>query len=271
MTHELYRLPATLSLSPIRTLIETSGFALNEIAVFFDFDQTLKQTNTIFITDKNGNPTISKQSGQPLKKTQAAVRGGDATISFLNYLNENGVKWYVNTARGPGSVAAVAHTMTLLHIPFSPIMIDPDGKQCLSPKPGVGFIGERGIIHNGVEIGVCNNIVSAGHQKDHSTDYVISKMPVKPNLIIFVDDNAENILVVYRHIKNNDPAINFKGVISDPVPEIEEGHLESMAILEGEGMPPMQNITAEYGASGGRRRSRKSRKNRKNRRLTRRR
>ena len=126
-------------------------------------------------------------------------------------------------------------------------------------------------MHNGVEVGVCNNIVSAGRQKDHSTDYVISQMPERPKLIIFVDDNAENILVVYRHIKNNMPEINFKGVISDPVPDIEEGHLESMAILEGEGMPPMQDITAEYGASGGRRRSRKSRRNRKNRRGTKRR
>jgi hypothetical protein len=264
MSQELYFLPATLSLSPIRTLIETSGFALNEIAVFFDFDQTLKQTNVTFLTDKNGNPRISKQSGQPLKESKAAVRGGDVTISFLNYLIDNGVKWYVNTARGPGSVAAVAQTMRLLRIHFSPIMVRPGQEQC-------GVLGERDLIHNGVEIGVCNNIVSAGRQKDHSTDYVISQMPERPKLIIFVDDNAENILVVYRHIKNNMPEINFKGVISDPVPDIEEGHLESMAILEGEGMPPMQDITAEYGASGGRRRSRKSRRNRKNRRGTRRR
>lgn len=263
MSQELYFLPATLSLSPIRTLIETSGFALNEIAVFFDFDQTLKQTNVTFLTDKNGNPRISKQSGQPLKESKAAVRGGDVTISFLNYLIDNGIKWYVNTARGPGSVSSVARTMELLHIPFSPIMVRPGQGQCKN-------LGES-VMHNGVEVGVCNNIVSAGRQKDHSTDYVISQMPERPKLIIFVDDNAENILVVYRHIKNNMPEINFKGVISDPVPDIEEGHLESMAILEGEGMPPMQDITAEYGASGGRRRSRKSRRNRKNRRGTKRR
>ena len=264
MSQELYFLPATLSLSPIRTLIETSGFALDEIVVFFDFDQTLKQTNVTFLTDKNGNPRISKQSGQPLKESKAAVRGGDTTISFLNYLIDNKVKWYVNTARGPGSVASVSRTMEILHIPFSPIMVKPGQGQC-------GVLGERDIMHNGVEMGVCNNIVSAGRQKDKSTDYVISQMPVTPNLIIFVDDNAENILNVYRYIKNNKPEIHFKGVISDPVPDIEEGHLESMAILEGEGMPPIQKITAEYGASGGRRRSRKSRRNRKNRRGTRRR
>ena len=267
MTHELYKLPATLSLSPIRTLIENSGFALNEIAVFFDFDQTLKGTNVTYFTDKNGNPIISKLTGQRLKESKAAVRGGDKTISFLNYLNDNGVKWYVNTARNSGAVAAVAETMNKFHIPFSNIMVRPGQEKCRD-------LGER-VKHNDVEVGLCNNIVSAGHQKDIATDYVISQMPSvgfeTPRLIIFVDDNAENILVVYRHIMKNYPAMHFKGVVSDPVPEIEKGHLAAMATLEGEGMPPFQDITAEYGASGGRRRSRKSRKNRKNRRGTRRR
>jgi len=263
MSQELYFLPATLSLSPIRTLIENSGFALNEIAVFFDFDQTLKQTNVTYFTDKNGNPIISKLTGERLKESKAAVRGGDKTISFLNYLNDNGVKWYVNTARNSGAVSSVARTMELFHIPFSNIMVRPGQEQCRD-------LGER-VKHNDVEVGLCNNIVSAGHQKDIATDYVISQMPETPRLIIFVDDNAENILGVYRHIMKYYPAMHFKGVVSDPVPEIEKGHLDAMANLEGVGMPPFQQITSEYGASGGRRRSRKSRKNRKNRRGTRRR
>jgi hypothetical protein len=262
MSQELYFLPATLSLSPIRTLIETSGFALNEIAVFFDFDQTLKQTNVTFLTDKNGNPRISKQSGQPLKESKAAVRGGDVTISFLNYLIDNGVKWYVNTARGAGGVPAVAQSMVNFKIPFSPIMIKPDQQQCLSPT--LGFMGES-VKYKESEIGICNNVVSAGYDKDVSSEYVMSLLPVKPKLLIFVDDNATNILTLYNYIKYKNPELSYKGVIYEPFLSAEEDHETSMETLRGEGMPPIQDITAEYGASGGRRRNRKSRKNRKNR------
>ena len=266
MSQELYFLPKPLSLSPIRTLIETSRFALDEIVVFFDFDQTLTQTERVPILNSNGTQKKTT-TGVPATQSKGSIRGGDATRSFLNWLNDNRVKWYVNTARGAGGVSAVAQSMVNFKIPFSKIMIKPDQQQCLSK---LGFVGET-LKYKGSEIGVCNNVVSAGYDKDVSSEYVMSLLPVKPKLLIFVDDNSTNILTLYRYIKNKNPEINYKGVIYEPFLKAEEDHEASMATLRSEGMPSIQKITAEYGASGGRRTSRKSRRNRKNRRGTRRR
>jgi hypothetical protein len=261
MTQELYHLDRPLSLNPIRKLIEDSGFSLDEIVVFFDFDQTLTQTERIPIMNPDGTQMRTK-AGVLATQSKGSIRGGDATRSFLNYLNDNGIKWYVNTARGAGGVSAVAQSMVNFKIPFSPIMIKPDQQQCLSPK--LGFMGES-VKYKESEIGICNNVVSAGYDKDVSSDYVMSLLPVKPKLLIFVDDNATNILTLYNYIKYKNPELSYKGVIYEPFLSAEEDHESSMATLRSEGMPPIQEITAEYGASGGRRRNRKSRKNRKNR------
>jgi hypothetical protein len=263
MTQEIHFLPRPLSLSPIRTLIETSGFALDEIVVFFDFDQTLTQVDMI--------PDVNPKTGAPIEKKVLSIRGGDATRSFLNWLNENGIKWYVNTAAGPGGTESVATEMArkTTNIPFSPIMIDPDQKQCLSPKPYVGFIAKKDISYMDKQIGICNNIISAGFDKHIACYYVMSKMDVKPKLLIFVDDNAANIYKVYINIKDDFPEINFKGVVYEPYRSAEKEHEEFLTLLKEN--PGIQEINAEYGASGGRRRNRKSRRNRKNRRGTRRR
>jgi len=272
MTQELYYLAKPISLSPIRKLIEDSGFSLDEIVVFFDFDQTLTQTDRIPIMNPDGTQMRTK-AGVLATQSKGSIRGGDATRSFLKYLNDNGIKWYVNTARGAGGVSAVAQSMVNLKIPFSPIMIEKDQVECLSPKAGLGFMGvtkkyksptdQR--VGNGGDMGICNNIISIDYDKDYACEYVMSLLPVKPKLLILVDDNAANILSLYTYITNYAPELNYKGVIYEPYLTAEQNHEPSMEILRGEGMPPIQEITAEYGASGGRRRNRKSRKNRKNR------
>ena len=147
-------------------------------------------------------------------------------------------------------------------------MIDPDQKQCLSPKPYVGFIATKDIYME-KQIGICNNIISATFDKHIACYYVMSKMDVKPKLLIFVDDNAANIYKVYTNIKDDFPEINFKGVVYEPYRSAEKEHEEFLTLLKEN--PGIQQINAEYGASGGRRRSRKSRRNRKNRRGTKRR
>lgn len=273
MSQEIYFLPKPLSLSPIRTLIETSGFALDEIVIFFDFDQTLTQVDIIPVINSDGTQKINPKTGAPVENKVLSIRGGDATRSFLNYLNENGIKWYVNTAAGPGGTSSVATEMAkkTTNIPFSPIMIDPDQKQCFSPKPYVGFLAKTDISYDGVQIGICNNIISATFNKEKACYYVMSKMAVKPKLLIFVDDNAMNVNTVYSSIKNNleYPDIHFKGVIYEPYRTAEKEHEGNLELLKEN--PGIQQITAEYGASGGRRRKRKTRVNRKNRRGTRRR
>jgi hypothetical protein len=265
MSQELYYLPKPLSLSPIRSLIESSGFDLNDVAVFFDYDQTLTQSEIVPVLNPDGSRRLTS-SGLPATQTKGSIRGGETTRTFLNYLNDNHIKWYVNSARGPGGVGAVSQSMRNLKIPFSPIMINKDQEECFSPKVGLGYMGKVFKDNNGVEIGICNNVISAGYNKDIATDYIISQMDTPPKLVIFVDDNATNILTLYNYfLKKTDIDILYKGVIYEPYIKAEEDHEASMHTLRGEGMPPIQEITEEYRNGGRRRKNRKTRKARKTR------
>jgi len=261
MSQELYYLPKPLSLSPVRTLIEQSGLNLNDVAVFFDYDQTLTQSEKIPVLNPNGTQRITS-SGIPATQVKGSIRGGEKTRAFLNYLNDNHIKWYVNSARGPGGVSAVSTSMANFKIPFSPIMINKDQVQCLSPKVGLGFMGTTFKDANGVDIGICNNVISAGYNKDIATDYVISQMDTSPKLVIFVDDNATNILNLYNYFLRK-PEIKYIGIIYEPFLSAEEDHEASMATLRTIGTP-IQDINKEYGNSGGRRRkTKKTRKSKK--------
>jgi len=244
---KLYYLRKPISLSPIQKLIKDSKEDYDDIVVIFDYDQTL--------TQKDG--------------VKGSARGGEKSIRFLNWLNDNKIKWYVNTARGAGAVAAIATSMKNFKIPFSPILIDQTQRVCLSPKPGVGFIGEQ-TKHDGVEIGMCNNIISAGYDKDISTDYILSKLKNKPKLLIFVDDNSTNILNLYRYFDNK-PSIDFYGVIYEPYKDAEEDHeatmaifheeVESMETKRGEHFPDIEHINEEYNNSSGGRRKKTQKSN----------
>ena len=248
MPQELYWLPKPLSLSPIRTLIEQSGLDLNDIAVFFDYDQTLTQTEEIPLYNPNCSRKLTSK-GIPAKQSKGSVRGSQQTINFLNYLNANHVKWYVNTARGPGMVDSIGMSMNNFKIPFSPIMII-EGQQENVKIP---------LKYNGVDIGIYNNVISANYDKDVATDYVISEMDTNPKLVIFVDDNALNILTLYDYFLRK-PEINFIGVIYEPFLNAEGDHEASMETLRSIGTP-IQEINKEYGVGG--RRKRKTRRTRR--------
>jgi hypothetical protein len=55
---------------------------------------------------------------------------------------------------------------------------------------------------------VLRNIVSAG--KDVACEFILSQMPPK-KLLIFVDDNALNILTMCNYAKFTKPELHFKG------------------------------------------------------------
>jgi hypothetical protein len=263
MSQELYYLPKPLSLSPVRTLIEQSGLNLNDVAVFFDYDQTLTQSERVPVLNPNGTQRLTS-TGIQATQTKGSIRGGEKTRTLLNYLNDNHIKWYVNSARGPGGVSAVSASMANFKIPFSPIMINKDQIQCFSTKAGLGFMGTAFKDKDGVEIGICNNVISAGYNKDIATDYVISQMDSPPKLVIFVDDNATNILNLYNYFLRK-PEIKYIGIIYEPFVSAEEDHEASMETLKSLTIP-IQDIIKEYGNTGGRRKN-KSRKSKNSRKL----
>jgi hypothetical protein len=107
-------------------------------------------------------------------------------------------------------------------------------------------------------------VISAGYNKDIATDYVISQMDTPPKLVIFVDDNATNILNLYNYFLRK-PEIKYIGIIYEPFLNAEEDHEASMETLSSLNIP-IQELIKEYGNTGGRRKS-KSRKSRKSRKL----
>jgi hypothetical protein len=95
MSRELYFLKKHESLSHIRSLIEKSlsaKFALSDIILFFDFDQTLTQIERVPILNADGT---QKRTSTGIKATQSrgSIRGGARVL--LQYLNENGVDWFM--------------------------------------------------------------------------------------------------------------------------------------------------------------------------------
>jgi len=207
MIHEVYELKKPKTLLPIKALIESTHIPLDKIAIFFDFDQTL--------TQKDG--------------FKASLRGGEESLAFLNYLNDSNIKWYVNTAAGigPSSTGTIATSMAQLKIPFSKSPIKEH--VCMSQKVGVGY---RGVAekYGDIDIGYCNNIVSAGYNKAEAIDFVLGTIgPIE--LIIFVDDNAQNVKNVYDHFKGKIPII---GIVYEPYLKAEHDHQAGMELLRNE-------------------------------------
>lgn len=201
------------SLAPILAILLRTSFAFEDILVVFDYDQTL--------TQKDG--------------MKGSIRGGEPTRNFLVFMNEHKIKWYINTARGPGSVGAVAQSCKNLGIPFSPISIVKDQKQCFSEKPGLGYIGYSVKDNEGVEIGLCNNIISAGYNKDIAIDFILKNLSSSPKLVIFVDDNAINVYNVYQYFRHIHPTMYFLGVVYEPYASEEEDHKMGLDLIQKSG------------------------------------
>jgi hypothetical protein len=198
------------------------NFAPEDVMVFFDFDQTLTQADT----QSSGN------GGPP--KTVSSVRGGKPTLEFIEYMNEKGIRWYVNTARGPGSTAAVAQNMVKQYkLPFSGekdwIFPGQSSGQKLTPE-GLSFVAEE-VKHRDSTVGYVRNVISCGYDKEIATDWVLSKQSHLPKLLIFVDDNAKNIDTIWTYMKSERPSMLFYGIVYEPYRSKEKGHIDSLEIM----------------------------------------
>ena len=260
VTRKIYILDKYISLSPVRKFIDESGFRPDEVIVMFDFDQTL--------TAKYGTTTESTR-----------IRGREKTLHMIQHLNKDDIRWYVNTARGPGTVSAIAKLMKNLYkIPFSTsYILDKDGSpaKCTETKEKSGQYDY--IIKGGpftyeftygektdfkATFGICNNIISAtgpeggayGYAKDLALHHILSIKAkestdlYKPKLIIFVDDNITNIQKIYTYMKEKQKDINFIGIIYEPWdhPEDPEGDKTALEYLKKTGDLISEKITEEY-------------------------
>ena len=248
---EIYILDKYISLSPVRKFIDQSGFRPDEIMVMFDFDQTL--------TAKYGTTTDSTR-----------IRGREKTLHMIQHLNKDDIRWYINTARGPGSPPSIAKLMKNLYkIPFSTsYILNIEGKpaRCTETRQKDGafdYISVGGSFKYGeATIGICNNIISAtgseggeyGYAKDLALNYILSIKATqstdlyKPKLIIFVDDDITNIQKIYTYMKEKQKDINFIGIIYEPWdhPEHPDEDITALTYLKGTGDLKSEKITEEY-------------------------
>jgi hypothetical protein len=185
----------------------------------FDYDQTL--------TAKEGSGMAAS----------LVVRGKDKTSKMIDDLNKQNIRWYINTAAGtgPSVLGSIAGQMkTRLKIPSSHFKIYDTQPDCYKEK-SYAFFGTEIKDDEANTIGVCNNIISAGYNKEKATDFILKKLPSKPKLFIFVDDSASNIMNLYIYFKSRND-INYMGIIYDPLVIAEKDHLPAIQQFKDNGI-----------------------------------
>ncbi len=173
---EVRIIPKDSSLDIIRNIIMTTPVQYFKIAVFFDFDDTLTHTE-----------------GYLFKKTY--LRGGDSTRKLIDFLNTHKIPWFINTANGfgPFGIKPTAHLVKELGLEI-PSWLSSDCFQ----KKSLKFVPQKNV-YKGTTIQYCDNIVSAGFKKERATEFILNNIRPYPELIIFVDDNPQNILNMYDY------------------------------------------------------------------------
>ena len=204
---ELQIIPKGSSLYPLWRIIEELKLPPerlhDEVAVFFDMDGTL--TNV-------GPPMLKKTVDERL-------RGGAESRKLMQALNENGIRWFVLSARAAtrSAMQGVGSSLYGMDLP-SPDWSYADGANCYQGRTSdggyrfepvtsdrVGLYDDK--VYNSIE---CNNMISLvepgeeyAFAKDISLEYALHKFfQVSPSLLIFVDDNAKNVMQVYMHFKH---------------------------------------------------------------------
>ena len=179
----------------------------------FDFDQTLTFVQSM----------------------KSAVRGGEKTMELLEYMNSQGISWYINTAAGAGAPSGIAVSTKQLRIPLSPAQIIPNQPPCFRTFKTTSNFFDIKQSFNGVDVGICDNIISAGYNKEYAVDFILQQPHIKvPTLFIFVDDNAANIRNVWRYFKTTRPDVHFVGVVYEPAVKPEADHLAELEQLSND-------------------------------------
>ena len=177
------------------------GVASADILVSFDWDGTL-----------NGGRVVEG-------KRVLGVRDGEQTFELINYLNSNGIPYFINTAAGPTRVAVVRTAMLVAGMqersggPFVKREL-----KC-STELSQGCNGDLGkaVTHRvGTSvIGQCDCVFSAEYEKTKVIEFVIEKFHPRPRVVIHVDDSA--LMVKEGFEVFSSAPFEFQGVFYPPL------------------------------------------------------
>ena len=240
---EIYMLPSNKSMLVLKHIIEKSNL---KPIICFDYDQTIsltiKEKNFIELpSDKNINGLFNY-------KTVNVLRGEDESKLLFDYLNEKHVPWFILTARNVASVSIV-YKDALKYGLTMPENCNIDNKKYIVNADN-GFIYKqpnqcnnsdqlesREIIFNcninykkniqKISCGVYHNSIACSsegitdsayaYEKDIALELGLHIYDIQPELIIFIDDNARNVYMLWKHYQKSYRRVHFIGIIYEPI------------------------------------------------------
>ena len=184
--------------------VANPGLTNDDILIAFDMDGTLKHVvNADNI--KNGD----------------SLRGAGDSRTFFRAVKDMQIKWIVISAKAGVKYMKNSTAKNLFEtLKFTEDDIGGLSTHCSSPNPisksmdytpVEGYYEKNGKKYKTVR---CNNLFNGydanegddepiGNEKDMVLEYAITQICQEyPKLIIFVDDNAENVMTVYNHYKS---------------------------------------------------------------------
>jgi hypothetical protein len=210
------------------------GINNTDVLIGLDFDGTISCLD------------FSKQIGPDWE----FIRGGKGSRLFLNLLDEQKYRWYIISARAycVSEIDNIIQTMSeKMNLQFPSVWCQNDPvkfprierKQFNAPYTDLSY-----------RVLQCSNIIGCiqeeggefAFDKEVAFEYAMTQCLPKPRLVVFVDDNAENVLQVQQHYCNHHPDILFLGVFYFPQRDIQEFDYELAEVLRSKNIQIIKSL-----------------------------
>lgn len=197
-----------------------------EVLIGIDFDGTISNLN-VSIHDTTTPSTCDY------------IRGGKASRLFLKCLEAGQYQWYVISARAysvPEINNIVQTIQDKMNLSFPPHWLqDPQVQDCriniskiIAPNTYVVY-----------RVLQCANIIGCVQEdggeyafdKEVAIEQAMTQFAIQPKMIVFIDDNADNVLQVQQYYNNYHPEILFLGVFYFPQSDVQQMDYELAAAL----------------------------------------
>jgi hypothetical protein len=173
------------TISKLTQLIKDLKIDPSELLVSFDMDLTIKGPQVV----TEGRPSFGFRESQ-------------TTLDALTDLSTQGINFIINSAAGAHSTASIWNAALHLGVPRNSRF----DTNCTYTNPDTNRIDTRNATlshYNDFIVGQCDQVVSAGYDKEVGIEYFIETYQLAPSWIIHIDDGAINILNLYEHFKGN--------------------------------------------------------------------
>lgn len=242
------------SMQQLIDIIDKSGVSPEKIFVGLDFDGNVNLPKLVDKRDRDGNVVLNPKTNQPYKEKRAALREGVG--DFFSYLASRNIKTGIITAADKGGVESIPTTLKQAGVDFDKSIfatsffkendINPETGKVIDfnrkdPKTGevIGYNAE--VLpykdrDSGVKVSInqCHGIVScsSAYDKQIAIKFLMDKMDPKPELFIYSDDGAVNVVNIHGQFKDSIPTV--AAFFPHEKSSHEPGHEESLPLIMAE-------------------------------------